>query len=269
MAFLDWIKSLFSQPNSRTKPASAANVEPTPQEMQTALNRLDELATPAILGAIGGRKPQKENRATSWWGGNFLGSQDEEIPVCKQSGRTMHPVLQIRVDELPEIPDAFEGLALINIWMDLHSSSFWEAKNGNGFLVRTYTDIENLIPIGFGYRESADLPTFPIFWRETVIEQPSWEDMSEEVPTNVATASADDWFFKSRYTSDRYYELRCNHPVKLGGWPTWIQGASWPKDAQFFLQVDATEKGKMFLGDAGSFYIFKTPNSWEIRADCY
>lgn len=250
-------------------PKKANSVDPTKQEMQSALSRLDELAKSAILGEIGGAKPHKENRASSWWGGNFLGGQDEDIPVCERSGRAMHPVLQIRVDELPEIPASFQGIALINIWMDLESSTFWGAENGNGFCVRTYTDMSALIPLGFGYRESSDLPTFPIFWRETLLEQPSWEDMADEVPPNVARASADDWFFKSKYSSDRYYELRSKHPIKVGGWPTWIQATSWPKNAQFFFQVDSTEKGKMLLGDAGSFYIFKTTDSWEIRGDCY
>jgi hypothetical protein len=124
MIFPDWIKSLFSPPTRQTKLPTVASIKPTQQEKRTALNRLDELATPAILGEIGGSKPQKENRAASWWGGNFLGAHDEDIPICKKSGRTMHSVLQIRVDELPEIPPAFEGLALTNIWMDLQSSTF-------------------------------------------------------------------------------------------------------------------------------------------------
>lgn len=58
------------------------------------------------------------------------------------------------------------------------------------------------------------------------------------------------------------------YPVKLGGLPTWIQGANWPEDAQFFFQIDPTDKGQLYLGHGGSLYIFKTPASWEIRGDC-
>lgn len=242
---------------------------PTQQEMQTALSRLDELATTAILGEVGGGRPDKENRAASWWGGNFLGAQNENVPVCNRSGRKMHPVLQIRVDELPDIPQCFEGLALLNIWMDLQSDAFWGAQNGDGFIVRTYEELKDLVPLGAGFKEITDLPSFPIFWRETILEQPGWEDISMEVPISVARSTADDWFSKSQYLTDRYYELRSKYPVKIGGWPTWIQGSNWPKDAQFFLQVDATDKGKLYLGDAGSFYIFRTADGWEIRGDCY
>lgn len=269
MPFLDRLKSLFSKSVPQSRNAAAPLADPTPEEIQAAVNRLDELATTAILGEIGGSKPQTESRASSWWGGNFLAAPDEDIPRCTQSGRAMHPVVQIRVDELPYIPPALEGLALLNLWMDLQSSTFWGAENGNGFLVRTYTDIDTLVPLGGGYRESSDLPTLPLFWRETIAEQPGWEDMAGEVPGNAARPSVADWFFKSRYLSDRYHELRRRYPVKIGGWPTWIQGANWPKDARFVFQVDSTEKGKKFLGDAGSFYIFKTSDTWEIRGDCY
>lgn len=269
MQIINLIKAIFSRTASDPKVVRPRVIEPTSKEMNRAMLRLDELAKPAIFGEIGGGKPQQDNRAASWWGGNFLGAPGEDVPICNQSGKIMHPVLQIRVDELPEIPPAFEGFALINIWMDLQSSSFWGAENGNGFLVRAYTDFENLVPLGFGYRESSDLPTFPIFWRERILEQPVWQDMVDEVPTNVAQANADDWFSKSKYWSDRYFELCSRYPVKVGGWPTWIQGSDWPKDAQFLFQVDSTFKGKMSFVDSGSFYLFKTLDSWVIRGDCY
>ena len=269
MPFFNRVRSLFSRSKSPPQRTFSDAEAPTPQEMQAALSRLDELATKAVLGEIGGGRPQKDNRATSWWGGNFLGAKDEAVPVCNCSGRTMHPVLQIRVDELPEAPTGFEGLSLINIWMDLQSDKYWSARNGDGFVVRAYADLNDLVPLGTGYRESPELPTLPIFWREAILEQPSWEDMAGEVPTNVARASAEDWFFNSRYLSDSYDELRSKYPVKVGGWPTWIQGSAWPMDAQFCFQVDSTDKGKLYLGDAGSFYVFRTVDGWEIRGDCY
>lgn len=252
----------------RSDAPSLKTVEPTQQEMQTALVRLDELARPAVFGEIGGAKPTTNDRATSWWGGNFLGAEGEDAPVCTVSGRSMHPVLQIRVDELPDVPSVFEGLALVNIWMDLHASTFWGAENGNGFVVRSYDDLRHLVPVGYGYRESAELPTFPVFWREVALEQPSWEDMAGEVPWNVATSMKSDWFFGSKYAAE-VEQLRQTYPIKLGGWPAWIQGSQWPKDAEYFFQVDATEKGRLFLGDAGSFYIFRTAGGWEVRGDCY
>ena len=269
MHFFNWLRSILFRSDSVLHSAASDAKAPTPEEMQVARKRLDEMVAKAILGEIGGDAPDKRNRAASWWGGNFLGERDEAVPVCSRSGRTMHPVLQIRVDELPEVPTCFEGLALINLWMDLKSDSVWGARNGDGFTVRTYDDLKPLVPLGFGYRESSELPTFPVFWRETILEQPSWEDMVGELPQKVARARNDDWFFKSRYMSDRYDELCNSHPIKVGGWPTWIQGSDWPDNATFFFQVDSNDKGKLYLGDSGSFYIFRTEDGWEIRGDCF
>ena len=93
--------------------------------------------------------------------------------------------------------------------------------------------------------------------------------MAGEVPSTVARGASDDWFFKSDYLSNRYNALRDKCPIKLGGWPSWIQGANGPEGATFAFQVDSTDKGKLSLGGSGSLYIFKTSDSWEIRGDCY
>lgn len=180
----------------------------------------------------------------------------------------MHPVLQIRVDELPEIPLDFKGLALINFWLDLHISAFRGGKNGNGFLLRTYTDIENLVPVGVGYRESSELPTLPVLWHETAREASTWDDMSGEVPAAMMNISSYDWVDDNKDTA-RVEQLREKYPIKLGGWPAWIQGSNWPKNAEFYFQVDATKKGSLSFGYGGSFYIFKTANTWEVRADSF
>lgn len=67
--------------------------EPSQQDMQAALSRLDEMARTAILGEIGGGRPNKESRAASWWGGNFLAATDEDVPICKMVGTKNAPSL--------------------------------------------------------------------------------------------------------------------------------------------------------------------------------
>lgn len=236
--------------------------------MRVARQVLDDAVRPAVFGEIGGSKPEKDNRATSWWGGNFLGAKSEEPPICARSGRPMHPLIQVRVDELTYRPPAFDGIALLNIWVDISDVPIDDAVDGTGFAVRTYSDIAGLLPIGPGYRESDVLPTFPLRWREQTLEQPSWEDISQKIPTRVAQARDADWFFNSRYSASSYEDtVEC--PVKIGGWPSWIQGARWPADSAFFLQIDSTSKGRFVVGDSGSLYIFKSADSWVSRADFY
>ena len=140
-----WLKSLF-QPSQETAVETIdSDTPPTAAEIQAASLRLDELVKLAIFGEIGDAEPDENNRARSWWGGNFLGAKGETVPVSKAFGHEMHPLLQIRVDELPEIPPAFSGLALITIWLDTVELDLFDndTNNSDGFFfcVRTYTSL--------------------------------------------------------------------------------------------------------------------------------
>jgi hypothetical protein len=269
MDLLRWFKSLAGVRERQAEPNLPLAVDsPSDLEMQAALYRLQQMARPAVFGEIGGEKPEKDNRATSWWGGNFLGVKGEGVPVCEQSGRLMHPLVQIRLDELPERLSIFAELALLNIWIDPKHVPLDDVENGKGFVVRAYSTIADLVPVGPGYRESIDLPTFPVLWRASALEQPGWEDIAFELPANVARSSNTDWFFESQYARETSkYSRTC--PVKLGGWPNWIQGENWPDNAEFCLQLDSTDKGCFYVGDSGSIYLFRTPGGWALRSDFY
>lgn len=269
MDVLAWLKSIFDF-RGRQNGQKAPSVEglPTDLEMQSALYTLQQMVKPAVFGEIGGEKPQMDNRAASWWGGNFLGREDEVIPVCERSGRLMHPLVQIRVDELPEIPPTLSKLALLNVWVDLEDVPLDDVESGKGFAVRTYATISDLVPIGPGYRENSDIPTFPILWRSSALEQPSWDDIAFKIPSNVARSNDSKWFFESQYAIETgKYRGRC--PVKLGGWPTWIQGENWPHSGELCLQIDSTDRGRFYVGDSGSLYLFQVPDGWAIRSDFY
>ncbi|TWF54612.1 DUF1963 domain-containing protein [Neorhizobium alkalisoli] len=262
------LKQMFGIRERDEKAPVREDRPPTVAETQTALETVRQLAKPAIFGEIGGEKPDKENRARSWWGANFLAAENETIPVCTRSGRPLHPLVQIRIDELPQIPPLLSGMALMTIWIDPEEVPLHDAIDGQGFAIRTYPSLDNLVPIGPGYRETEIFPSFPLLWRAVVDEQPSWEDTAFKIPDSVARSDDMDWFFDSRFVRETEpYRMVC--PVKLGGWPTWIQGADWPKEAKFCLQIDSTEKGRFGVGDGGSIYLFRTPAGWALRADFF
>lgn len=269
MNLLGLLKSMIGIRKRQDAPDGAPkDGAPSEAAMQSALLMLRQMLRPAVFGEIGGERPEKDNRARSWWGGNFLGAEGETVPVCEASGRPMHPLLQIRLDELAQPLPAFSGIALITIWMDLEDIPLGDAENGRGFAVRTYPTIAGLAPIGPGYRESDALPTFPVLWRASALEQPSWDDIAFELPDSVARSNNAEWFFQSRYATEaNQHRLTC--PVKLGGWPAWIQGENWPSDGEFCLQIDSTDKGRFYVGDAGSVYLFRTPGDWAIRSEFY
>ncbi len=51
----------------------------------------------------------RDEQIASRWGGFFFGAAGETVPVCQGTGRPMRPLVQIRMDELPEIPACFRA----------------------------------------------------------------------------------------------------------------------------------------------------------------
>jgi hypothetical protein len=246
-------------------------VPPNPIEAREADAILRSTLRPAVFGELGGVRPDPSNRHTSWWGGCALGLPDQEIPTGR-SGKPMHPLLQVRTDELETTISGLENEALLTLWLDLEGNLF-EAVEGIDFAVFTASSVEGLVPIGLGYRETENIPTFPVKWRSPVYQQPSWEDFASSVPNRVAWTDTSDWFYENPI-SKSVYDLQSVCPVKIGGWPTWIQGSQWKSAADkedFILQIDANEKGSMAIGDSGSLYLFRAKQSgeWCLCCDFY
>ena len=265
MGVVGWLKSFLgdSRLNRRQKAPP-----PSEAELQAAIARLDQMVKPALFGEIGGVRPGRSGQPSSWWGGQFFGAEGEGVPIGQGTGRAMRPLVQIRTDEVPEPPAWLAGIALVTIWVDVKAVFGDHDRPGTGFAIRTYATLDGLVPMGPGSQGGRDLPVFPIAWRGPVADQPSWEDFADEIPASVAQSNEEGWFFESRYAAQAE-ALSEICPVKLGGWPNWIQGGNWPDDGEFCLQVNATDKGRFSLGDGGSLYIFRTPRAWASRSDCY
>lgn len=244
---------------------------PSPEVPKPAMPDWQELAKqyagdlrPAAFATLGGFRPDdKHDRRRSWWGGNFLARAGEGIPVCRVSGRDMHPILQIRPDELTHPPGPLQGAALATFWLDLQSREWAGASDGTGFAVRTYETFDGLEPIGPGYREGGVLPTFPIVWQEIPDDQPDRENGGID-PNEMIERGAADWpYGPKKYCAD------FDAAVRVGGWPDWCQGTGWPEGAEFAFQIDSSAKGALGFGYSGSLYIFRTSEGWRILAQSF
>lgn len=254
------------QPKSIRQVASHIETrEPTAEEWQIAKDNLDKARRNASFAELGGFRPNKDNRHTSWWGGNFLGQQNETVPVCKESGRVMHPVLQVRTDELQYCPDQLSNVALLTVWFDLEATGLIEASNGYGFEVRTYRTLTDLVPLGPGYREHDSFPTFPIKWHGLEGDLPDWETF-EGAPEMVCRSSESDWFY-DHPSRDRHAELQQTMPVKIGGYDQWWQSPQYIEDGEYVFFMDSTMRGQFRFVAGGNGNIFKTPDGWELRVD--
>lgn len=250
------------------RPTAPDASEPTEQEWEQARALLDEAARPACFGKLGGIRPEDPgNRHSSWWGGNFLAHAGEGVPVCEVSGRSMLPIVQVRVDELPVIPALFNDIALLTLWFDPETELIWESCSGQGFTIRTYPSLDGLAPVGPGYKEHPTLPTFPIVWHLLEQDLPDWESISFDIPDAVARHSDSDWFFEHPAQSARS-KLQPDMPVKIGGHPQWWQSPQHVEGGEFALFLDSTARGSFGFPAGGSANFFRTADNWEMRVDC-
>ena len=239
--------------------------QPTEDEWQLAKDNLKKAGRNASFAELGGFRPNKNNRETSWWGGNFLGLEGDAVPICKNSGRKMHPVLQVRVDELPYRPEPLKEVALLTLWFDLQTKGLFNASNGYGFEVRTYETLEGLTPLGVGYREHETFPTFPIKWHGLEGDLPDWESF-EGAPSMVMRSSDTDWFDNLPAREERA-RLQKTMPVKIGGHDQWWQSPKRVEGGTYVFFIDSTMRGQFGFPGGGNGNFFRTSDGWELRVD--
>ncbi len=239
---------------------------PTSEELRIAKDNLIKTGRNASFGELGGVRPEKKNHFKSWWGGNFIGSENEKVPVCQDSGRKMHPVLQIRMDELPFVPRVLSDAAYLTLWFDLEACAVFEASNGHSFEIRTYHSSTNLVPIGPKYREHKTFPTFPVRWHGLEGDLPDWEAF-DGAPEMVIHSDDDDWFYDNP-VRDKCAELQKTMPVKVGGHDQWWQSPQSVDEGEYAFFLDSTQKGRFGFPGGGNGNFFRTTNGWELRVDC-
>jgi len=216
----------------------------------------------AIILDIGGFKPP-ENPMSSWFGKVAFCSNGEEWPLF--DGEQMHALAQINLADLPYKPKGLEDLEFIAIFIGPNELPVDE-PNGTKWLIRTYSNLSQLIPLEAAETNSGIKP-FPMKAREVQEDFPCWEDVPIDCPEEI---------------DDDYYDLFENvRGFKLGGWPTLIQSeifwAPWNKheaEPRYVFQIDTTEKGNWMWGDNGVGYFGRgttkgKENEWALEWQCY
>lgn len=76
-------------------------------------------------------------------------------------------------------------------------------------------------------------------------------------------------FVKDDDCFDAYYDRYApSHSTKVGGWPSYMQGAP-SQMGSFAFQIDSEEKPAWMLGDNGTMYFFRQNDEWSLHWDCY
>lgn len=212
-------------------------------ESALVLEELRSKLRSASVAQVGGFRPSADP-LTSWFlkGVSLAG---EGLPVWR--GKPMFPLLQIRIDELPVIPEQLENVALLVLFHNMESHPF-DQPHGEGWLIREYATLDGLelLPeLATPYR------AFPVRWLSVNDDAPGWEDAWDILDLSAVNDDepASDSFFEdfSRYGG-----------TKVGGYPAEIQHGVGLED--FVFQVGSEEKVNWMWADNGIGYFHKSPD---------
>ncbi|MBE8905798.1 DUF1963 domain-containing protein [Enterobacter asburiae] len=214
---------------------------------------LEELRTklrPASVAQVGGFRPPEDPK-TSWFL-KGVSRADEGLPTWKD--KPMFPLLQIRVDELPFIPEQLKGIALLVLFHNLEQHPFDEPY-GEGWLIREYATLE-----GLQLLPELDTPyrAFPVQWLSVIDDAPGWEDAWDII--DLSCVNDDEQASGSFFEDFNRYK-----GTKVGGFPAEIQHGVGIDD--FVFQVGSEEKVNWMWADNGIGY-FHRSSEGEWRFSC-
>lgn len=224
----------------------------TPAAQQT-LRQLRTLLRPASVAKVGGFRPPDDPTSSRFGAG--VRHADEGLPMW--NGKPMFPLLQIRVDELPVVPEPLKDTALLVLFHNPDQHPF-NRPHGDGWLIREYGALDGLVPLPKVTAPAAPRP-MPVVWTKVGDDAPGWEDAWDILdlgPVN-RDAEATSRFFKdfNRYDG-----------TKVGGYPADVQHGVGLDN--FVFQVGSEEKARWRWADSGIGYFFKDRDgqwSWSCQ----
>jgi len=255
MGIFDFFRKPYIPPSAAT-PAVADPPPPDDEaDVEAVLAQVEALRRTPIVAQVGGFAPPEDRRAS--WFGRAVGLPGEGLPEWE--GRTLFPLLQINVAELPSVPPELEGTALLVVFLDIDEIPFDE-PHGQGWCIREYPSLDGLEPLP-DYPGVNRPRQFAVRWLAGEPEGPDWEDAWDLVDL---TAVNDD-----EEASEAYHERFANSPrTKVGGYPHCIQHGAGLEG--YVFQVGSEDKAHWNLVDGGVAHFFKSPGGeWRWACQFY
>ena len=211
---------------------------------------------------IGGFKPD-DSPLSSWIGKILVCEKGEKWPMS--NGSPMIPICQINIKNSSIKADNLNDIELLTLYLDSEEIPM-DSPNGDGWLIRTYKDLDKLV-LAEQLDFKSPIKPFPIKPEILTDDFPCWEDCPIEIPKEF---------------DDDYYDLFSNQAeFKIGGWPTLVQSEIYwapfnehPAKPEYVFQINSIEKANLFWGDDGIAYIgrgtkeeFK--DEWTFSWQCY
>ena len=159
----------------------------------------------ASQAIVGGFRPP-ESPLTSWFGKVLVATAEETWPMS--NGTPMMPLCQFNLTECPFVPELLSDIAFLTVFIDGDELP-QDPSNGEGWLLRAYHKLDDLVAIQGPTKPGWSIRSFPIKWQLLQEDYPSRDDLVDiELPPEV---------------DENYSELFENqNGTKIGGWPTLI-----------------------------------------------
>jgi uncharacterized protein YwqG len=232
------------------------------KELTQIYQEIDKALRTASCATLKPIKSIKEmSDPCSLFGGITHGSGDEDWPFA--DGKPMLPLFQLDIKELPHIPKQLKPYDFLTVFISHSPVTSFLSNNGEGWLIRTYSDKSSLIPITPPPQLESKIKPCLITWSRSKKDAPDWEDAWEITDVSPINNTTDG--------IDLYYERYENFDgTKIGGWPSLIQTElSYPSKA-FVFQIASEPEADWMWGDAGIGYFgLSEKGHWMLEWQCY
>mgnify|MGYP000972965493 FL=1 len=229
-----------------------------------------------------------ENKV-SWIGRVFLCKEDEVEERPKDNkGKTMYPLAQFYLSNLPYIPEALKKFEYITVFMGEDFPEYNEenegvSKNGDGWILRTYTKDDILVKNEYLRDDNICPDSYPLIAKLNDKDFPVWDGggLDFEVEDEICDLEEeyDEELDKEKNEEDildYYSDIATNHSYlhKFGGYPSYCQpglGLEAIKGYQFVFQISSDEVARYNIVDSGSLMFFYNENEdkWVMYYDFY
>ena len=225
----------------------------------------------------------------SWIGRVFLCKENEiEERPKDNNGRTMYPVAQFYLANLPYLPEALKKFEYITVFMgedfpEYNVEDEGVSKNGDGWILRTYTKDDILVKNEYLRDDNVCPDSYPLIAKLNDKDFPVWDGggLDFEVEDEICDLEEeyDEELDKEKNEKDildYYSDIATNHSYlhKFGGYPSYCQpglGLEAIKGYQFVFQISSDEVARYNIVDSGSLMFFYNENEdkWVMYYDFY
>ena len=233
-------------------------------------------------------KYDDENKI-SWIGRVFLCKENEVEDRPKDNkGRTMYPIAQFYLANLPYLPEALKKFEYITIFMgedfpEYNVEDEGVSKNGDGWILRTYTKNDILVKNEYLRDDNICPDSYPLIAKLNNKDFPVWDGggLDFEVEDEICDLEEeyDEELDKEKNEEDildYYSDIATNHSYlhKFGGYPSYCQsglGLEAIKGYHFVFQISSDEVARYNIVDSGSLMFFynENENKWVMYYDFY